>query len=126
MGQMFCNKNKASNKKTLAYLMIVVVLFLWGITPTINKYMNTKYSVALRLAIIALISSVSLLIICWKKLKQLNASYFKTAIPTGIFVSLASLLQKIGLWYTTPAKYAFLENLSCVVVPLILFFTIKK
>ena len=126
MGQMFNNKVKANNKTLIAYLMIATVIILWGITPTINKYMNAKYSVAFRLSIIAFISAFSLLIICAKKLKNLNMLYFKTAIPTGIFVALASLVQKIGLLYTTPARYAFLENLSCVVVPLILFFTIRK
>ena len=126
MGQMLNKERKTSNKKAMAYLMIASVVILWGITPTINKYMNTSYSVAFRLAVIAFISAISLLFICWNKLKNLNSKYLKTAIPTGIFVSLASLVQKIGLWYTTPAKYAFLENFSCVVVPLILFFTIKK
>ncbi len=47
-------------------------------------------------------------------------------MPTGFFVGLANLLQKIGLQYTTPTKYAFLENLSCVVVPLLFFLFIRR
>ncbi len=36
-------------------------------------------------------------------------------IPTGLISAAASILQKAGLLYTTPARYAFLENLSCLV-----------
>ncbi|MBQ7076259.1 MAG: EamA family transporter, partial [Clostridia bacterium] len=46
--------------------------------------------------------------------------------PTGIFMALANLCQKIGLLYTTPAKYAFLENLSCITVPVLMYILVKK
>ena len=45
---------------------------------------------------------------------------------SGLFNALASLLQKIGLPYTTPANYAFLENLSCIAVPVLMFLLVKK
>ena len=119
-------KNNLKKKTVGAYLMIILVLFIWGMSPPLNVIINAQYSVALRSAVIGFISAITLLIICIKKLKKLNKEYFKYAIPTGIFVSIASLVQKIGLIYSTPTKYAFLENLSCVVVPIILFFVIKK
>ena len=114
------------NKTALAYIMIIIVLFTWGIAPALQKSLNDRYSAAFRSAITNLISALALLIICARKLNKLNGSYFKVAVPTGIFLALGSLVQKIGLFYTTPAKYAFLENLSCVVVPLILFFVLRK
>ncbi len=121
------NKTSSRRKKTLiAYLMIIIVLFVWGASPPIDNFMNQKYSVALRVAVVGFIASITLLIICAKKLKKLNRDYFKIAVPTGVFLSLASLVQKIGLLYTTPTKYAFLENLSCVVVPIILFVVMRK
>lgn len=72
------------------------------------------------------ISIIFLLFYCRKKLKLINADYLKVAIPTGFFYSIANLLQKIGLLYTTPTQYAFLENLSCVTVPILMFILIKK
>ncbi|MBP5610819.1 MAG: EamA family transporter, partial [Clostridia bacterium] len=63
---------------------------------------------------------------CLPRRKLLNATYFKIAVPTGLFVGAANLMQKIGLQYTTPTQYAFLENLSCVVVPLLLILYVKK
>jgi len=102
--------------KTTAYLMIVLVLFIWGASPLVNAKLNEKYSVAFRSAVMGVITVVALLIICAKKLKNINAEYFKYAIPTGVFLAVAEIVQKIGLIYSTPAKYAFLENLSYVVV----------
>ena len=115
-----------TNKTLLAYAMIFLVIFIWGASPPLNTYLNDKYSAALRTAIVGVISAISLLFICWNRLHKLNANYFKLAIPTGICIALASVVQKIGLYYTTPTKYAFLENLSCVVVPVLLFFIVKK
>lgn len=119
-------QTKKNNKVFLAYGMLFLVVFIWGSSPPIYDYLNASYSAGLRTAVVSVISAVSLIIICFKRLKFLNAEYFKLAVPTGVCVALASLLQKIGLEYTTPTKYAFLENLSCVVVPLLLFLFIKK
>lgn len=113
------------NKVVTAYVLIIIVIFIWGISPPINSYLNQSYSVTLRGLIVSAIATVTLLLLSIKKLKRLNVKYLKV-VPTGIFLSVATLLQKIGLLYTTPVKYAFLENLSCIVVPIILFFAIKK
>lgn len=119
-------KSKKINKTALAYAMLIFVIFLWGASPLINAVLNDKCSVGLRSVLISGISVITLLIICGKRLKNLNKEYLKWALPTGACVAIASITQKIGLYYTTPTKYAFLENLSCVVVPIILFFAIKK
>ena len=118
--------NLRKNKSVFAYAMIFLVVFIWGASPPLNTYLNNNYSAALRTAVVGMISAISLLIICRNRLSKLNIAYFKLAIPTGICVAIASVVQKIGLYYTTPTKYAFLENLSCVVVPILLFFVIKK
>ena len=52
--------------------------------------------------------------------------YFLLAIPTGFFNGAASVLQKIGLQYTSDAHYAFLENLSCIVVPFLMLLFVRK
>lgn len=116
----------SKNKKWLAYFMLFIVLFIWGTSPPVNALLNKGYSPAFRSVIVNLISAIAITVICCKKLKTLNLDYLKTAVPTGIFLAIASLIQKIGLLYTTPTRYAFLENLSCVVVPIVLFITTKK
>ena len=112
--------------KVKAYLGLVFVVFVWGVGPLFTASLLKVYSPSIYSAIGSLISATALLIISAGRLRELNSEYFRLAIPTGLFVALASLIQKIGLQYTTPAKYSFLENLSCITVPILLFILIKK
>lgn len=108
------------------YIGMISVILIWGISPNISKYLLNYYSPALQSCMSGLISIIAMLIICRNKLKQLNINYFRVAIPTGLFYSVAVLLQKTGLLLTTPAKYAFLENTSCIFVPILMLILIKK
>ena len=116
----------SSKKRRSAYLGLIFVILVWGCFPLITLYFYKYYSPTIRVAFTAMISGLALLIISRKKLKMLDKSYFALAIPTGIAMSLADIVQKIGLKYTTPTHYAFLENLSCIVVPILLIFMLKK
>ena len=116
-----------SHKRITAYAGIVLVIFIWGLYPiSLDGYFYNHYSPSILSFLTALISGIVLLFICFPRLNTLIRLYFKIAIPTGFFNAAASLLQKIGLQYTTPTQYAFLENLSCVVVPVLLFIFIRK
>lgn len=117
------DKNK---QKRLAYLALVIVILLWGISPLITLKFYQYFSPTIRIAFGCTISVLALLLICRKKLHLLDKSYLRVAIPTGFFMALANILQKIGLQYTTPSHYSFLENLSCLAVPVLLFFFVKK
>ena len=121
-------KIEQTNKNSClaAYTALIFVIFIWGTSPIVNTYLYQSYTATICSAACSLVAGTSLLLICLPHLKKLNKTYFKIAVPTGIFNSVASLLQKIGLQYTTPAQYAFLENLSCVVVPVLLFIFIRK
>ena len=113
-------------KRTIAYLGIVAVVFVWGLYPVFTSDLLGVYSGGAFTLASSLVSAVVLLPECLPKLKYIDRSYFKVAVPTGFVVGAANLLQKIGLTYTTPTRYAFLENLSCVVVPILLFLFIRK
>lgn len=116
----------AAKSKRLAYLGLVFVILIWGISPLITLQFYKYYSPTIRISFGTLTSAIGLLIISRKKLKLLNKTYFIVAVPTGFFLSLANIVQKIGLQYTTPTHYAFLENLSVIVVPILSFFFLKK
>ena len=120
------DEKTSNSKRRAAYLGLVFVILVWGCFPLITLYFYQYYSPTIRVAFTALISGSALLLISRKKLKLINKSYFALAIPTGIAMSLADIVQKIGLQYTTPTHYAFLENLSCIVVPILLIFMVKK
>ncbi len=113
-------------KITIAYLAIVFVIFIWGLYPILTADLLSHYSGGMFTFGSSLISAAALFCLCIPKLKKIDKTYLKVAVPTGFFMGLANLLQKIGLQYTTPTQYAFLENLSCVVVPILLFLFIRK
>ena len=114
------------NKKTAAYLGLSFVILLWGVSPLLTLWFYQWFSPTARVAFGSLTSGLAMLLIASCRLRLLSRRYFLLAIPTGVALGTADILQKIGLKYTTPTNYAFLENLSVVVVPIILFLLIKK
>ena len=117
---------KNLNKKTFAYTELLIVLFIWGFAPLLTLYLNRFYSPTVKVCFGELISIATFLIISGKHIKEFNWNYIKVGVATGFFLSLANITQKIGLLYTTPARYSFLENLSCITVPLLMYILIKK
>lgn len=114
------------NKKTVYYLGMIFVILSWGVSPVVSKPMFNYYTPALWNVVNGVISVTSMLIISCKKLHLLNWTYFKVAVPTGLCYSLASLTQKAGLEITSPAMYAFLENTTCIFVPLLMLLLVKE
>ena len=114
------------NKKRMSYFGLIFVMFVWGTGPLTSKYFLDYYSPTFGVAWSSMISVLALAVLLRKKLKNITKDYFKVAIPLGIFYTTANLSQKIGLQYTTPTVYSFLENLSCIVVPFLMWWFVKK
>ena len=112
--------------KGIYYIGILFVVLVWGAYPVFAKTLLTLYTPSLWDTTASLISVICLLIINRKKLKHLDRQHLKVALPTGLFFSLAGLSQKFGLTMTTPAMCAFLENLTCVCVPVLMLFLAKQ
>lgn len=113
--------------KTKYYIGIIFVIIIWGLAPNIYKYLLGYYSPNTFNLLTSLVTFLGMLALCINKLEKLNSSYFKVAIPTGLFYSCAVIFQRVGLNYTTPAKFSFLENFSIVVVPVLMYvFTRQK
>lgn len=112
----------------LAYGGILAVVFIWGVIPAVKKALiGGLYSAAVYTSITTLAGAAVLLLLSLGQLKQLDAFYFKAAIPTGLCVAAAALVQAIAYNYdASPTKQAFLENLSCIVVPLLMLLLVKK
>lgn len=117
---------KLHSGKAMAYLGLFFVVFIWGCSPLITLELYKYYSPTFRLFFSELVLFAAYIIICGKNIKCFNLDYIKIGIPTGIFLALANMTQKIGLLYTTPAKYAFLENLSCISVPILMYILVRK
>ena len=117
---------KAKNSNFIYYIGIIFVILIWSLYPVITKKLFTYYTPSLWNIASSSIAVISLAILSRKKLKQLNKAYFKVAVPTGFFFSVAGLTQNFGLTMTTPAACAFLENLTCVCVPVLMLILAKQ
>ena len=117
---------RLQNSNFIYYVGIVFVVLVWSLFPIVTKSLFVLYTPSLWDSAGSLISVISLLIISRKKLHLLNWQYFKVAVPTGAFFSSACLLQKFGLTMSTPAMFAFLENLSVIFVPILMLFFAKQ
>lgn len=120
---------KGKNKTVaLAYLGIIFVVIIWGLSPTAKKsFIGDSFSASIYTTITSLASALALLVISIGKLGHLNREHFKYALPTGLCISVAAFIQAIAYNFdASPTNQAFLENLSCVTVPIILFFTMRK
>jgi len=120
------NLLKTDNKKTLAFIGLIFVVLMWGVAPLCTMELNKHYSPTFKVAITELLLLITYLTLSRNHFKEFNIDYLKVGIPTGIFLAFANICQKVGLLYTTPAKFAFLENLSCITVPILMYILIKK
>lgn len=114
------------NNAPKAYAALWFVVLIWGTAPLMNNYMVQNFSPSVSLFGHSLLSFLTLLVFNIKSLKELDRKCVNIAVLTGVFNMLATLLQSIGIMYTTPANYAFLENLSCAVVPFALWILVRK
>ena len=118
--------DRFKNPKTIYYIGIIFVVLVWGAYPVFTKNLLKIYTPSLWDAAGSLLSMTCLLIANRSKLKWLDWRHIKVALPTGLFFSAAGLTQKFGLTMTTPAMCAFLENLTCVCVPVLMLIFAKE
>ena len=114
------------NTKTKYYIGIIFVVLVWGAYPVLAKNLFKIYTPSLWDTAASFVSVICLLLTNRTKLKWLDWKHIKVALPTGLFFSAAGLTQKFGLTMTTPAACAFLENLTCVCVPVLMFVLAKE
>ena len=119
------NKNTAT---LVAYIGIIAIVFIWGLIPSAKKALiGDSFSAAIYSTLTTLSGACALLAISVGRIRELDRGYFKVAVPTGLCVGAAALCQALAYNFdASPTNQAFLENLSCVVVPVILFLAVKK
>ena len=115
--------------KVIAFLVLIGVVVLWGIAPVVSKAIFDAeppiYSPGMLIALRGLFSIVAMAIIINKGFKKINKSYL-ICIPAGIILAAAYIFQFVGLKYTVPSKNTFLENISCITIPLFMFIFIRE
>lgn len=116
--------------RLIAFLTLIGVVVMWGLAPVASKAIfneeNPAYSPGMLVAIRGLFAVIVIAAFINKGFKQINKSYILTAIPAGIILALAYIFQFTGLKYTDPSKNAFLENISCVAIPIFMFIFVRE
>ena len=111
--------------KIISFLVLVTVVALWGVAPVLSKTAFDSFSPGMLIALRGALSVITLAIIINKNFKKINKSYL-ICIPAGIFLALAYIFQFVGLKYTVPSKNTFLENISCITIPLFMFIFVRE
>ena len=111
--------------KIISFLVLVAVVALWGVAPVVSKTAFDSFSPGMLIALRGAFAIVVMAIIINKNFKKINKSYL-ICIPAGIFLALAYIFQFVGLKYTVPSKNTFLENISCITIPLFMFIFIRE
>ena len=116
--------------KIIAFLVLIGVVVTWGLVPVASKAIfnaeETTFSPGMLTALRGLFAVIAMAAFVNKGFKKINKSYILTAIPAGIILALAYIFQFTGLVYTSPSKNAFLENISCITIPIFMFIFVRE
>ena len=117
------------NKRIIAFIVLLGVVVLWGMAPVASKAIfdaePPAYSPGMLIALRGLFSIVAMAIIINKGFKKINKSYW-ICIPAGLILAAAYIFQFVGLKYTVPSKNTFLENISCITIPIFMFIFVRE
>ena len=111
--------------RIISFLVLVGVVALWGVAPVVSKTAFDSYSPGMLIALRGVLAIVTMAIIINKNFKKIDKSYL-ICIPAGVFLALAYIFQFVGLKYTVPSKNTFLENISCITIPLFMFIFVRE
>jgi len=106
------------------YLLIIVII--WGSTFALIKEVINIIPPYTFLTYRFFLAALILILIFWKKIKEINIMILKKGSLIGIFLFLGYTFQTVGLKYTTATKAGFITGLSVVLVPIISYFFIKE
>ncbi|QNI35285.1 DMT family transporter [Edaphobacter albus] len=104
---------------TLAHLLLLAVVALWGITFTLVKDALQDASPLLFNLFRMALAAVALFLINRRHLRQLSRPTIVAGAVVGFFLATGYQLQTLGLAHTTPTKSAFITGLVVVFVPLL-------
>lgn len=120
------NGQKVEKKMVYADLSLLFVALAWGGGFVVLKdaldSITPFYVMAVRFALTALI----LMIIFWKKFKNISKQDINAGMIIGVFLFLGFATQTVGLQYTTASKSAFLTGTNVVIVPFLAWMVHKQ
>jgi drug/metabolite transporter (DMT)-like permease len=109
---------KRLSPSTVAHLLLLAVVFVWGTTFVLVKDALQDASPLLFNLLRMTLAFFALVIVNYRQLRHINRHALVSGLIVGIFLAAGYQFQTAGLARTTPAKSAFITGLVVVFVPL--------
>ena len=109
---------KRLSPTTLAHLLLLAVVFVWGATFVLIKDALQDASPLLFNLLRMTLAFFALAIVNHRQLRQIRRHALCSGLVVGVFLAAGYQFQTAGLVLTTPAKSAFITGLVVVFVPL--------
>jgi drug/metabolite transporter (DMT)-like permease len=107
---------------TLAHLLLLAVVFVWGATFVLVKDALADASPLLFNLLRMTLAAIALVIVNHRQLRHITRRTLISGAVVGLFLAAGYQFQTAGLALTTPAKSAFITGLVVVFVPLFTVF----
>ena len=104
---------------TLAHLLLLAVVIVWGATFVLVKDALQDVSPLLFNLLRMTIAFIALAIVNRRQLRHISRRSLISGLIVGLFLAAGYQFQTAGLALTTPAKSAFITGMVVVFVPLI-------
>ncbi len=115
------------NKKgTLGRLALVATTLIWGTSFVILKNTLDSITPTWVMAFRFGGAAVVLLLFSLPRLRKLDRAYLKGGAIMGACLAAAYIVQTYGLFFTSPAKNAFLTSTYCIFVPFLNWGIMKR
>ena len=109
---------KRLSPTTLAHLLLLAVVFVWGATFVLIKDALQDASPLLFNLLRMTLAFFALAIVNYRQLRHISRRALFSGLAVGLFLAAGYQFQTAGLALTTPAKSAFITGLVVVFVPL--------
>jgi drug/metabolite transporter (DMT)-like permease len=109
---------KRLSPTTLAHLLLLAVVFVWGATFVLIKDALQDASPLLFNLLRMTLAFLALAIVNHRQLRHISRHALYSGLVVGLFLAAGYQFQTAGLALTTPAKSAFITGLVVVFVPL--------
>jgi drug/metabolite transporter (DMT)-like permease len=103
----------------LAHLLLLAVVFVWGVTFVLVKDALQDASPLLFNLLRMTSAFIVLAVVNRRQLRQISREALISCLIVGLFLAGGYQFQTVGLALTTPAKSAFITGLVVVFVPLL-------
>lgn len=105
-----------NNVKARAYGGLTFVVFIWGISPLLTLRLYRYYSPAFRLFLAQLVLLPAYLLISGRHLREINASYIRVGMITGLFLASVTLVSSALCWTVRTNSMKHVEASAVAVI----------